>query len=371
MLSDAHRNRTNAFLPNQSNLGFVPENVPGPNQSAIRRQGPQQASSLHQDATEAISFVPGTAANYPPATYSQQGFNQSSVAGRYPGSSQFGSQIQPQQQPLLSGNYPHSTFPPTQMSFPNGQFAQGSYGSGVGRAKQEVRHVNVAIVVGIVCLVFAIITVGVFGILFGLRNNNNPSQTAPVALATATPSPLPSPTTLPTPSPTPTIAVTPTPTPDANFNWCDTQCAQKGFQIEVYQGWGTQPVSDQGLQFTSPDHIAYAAVKLPAGGADMTTVFNNDLQEIANLNNATPTAPLSACQSGPQQISTSTWTCETTNLQINTQNPSIIQAIIYATFYQNQAYVIELVAPQDSFATAQNTYFTPMLKSFQFIAPTQ
>lgn len=370
LLNDAYRNQTNTFPPNQSNPAFAPESRPGTQQSTIRQPQQSQAGGFHQDATEAISFVPGTPVNYPPAGYPQQGFTGGSMGGGYPGSGQFGNQVPPQQPQFLTGNYTNPSFP----NPPSGQFTQGGYpgsgsGSGVGAPQPTLKHGNVVMIVGIVCLVFAIITVGVLGTLFTLRNNNQPQPT-PVAQATATPTPTPSPTATPTPSPTPTIAVTPTPAPDANFSWCGTQCTQLGFQIEVYQGWGTQATSnDQGLQFTSSDQSTYAAVKLPTGSTSVNDLLNNDLQEIATQSNATPTAPLSACATD-QPIGNESWTCETTTLQPNAQGQPL-QAMIYATIYQGKAYVIELMAQQDAFTNNQQMYFTPMLTSFKFVAPTQ
>ncbi|HEY3993375.1 MAG TPA: zinc ribbon domain-containing protein [Ktedonobacteraceae bacterium] len=372
LLADAYRSRTSAFPPGQSSPILPTENVPGPQQSAIRQPQQQQAGGFYQDATEAISFVPGAHANYPPSTYPQQGFNDGSPAGGYAGSGQFGSQMQPPQ-PFMTGNYANQSFNSSQMGLPSGQFTQGGYGSGSGfNAPQPApKRGNVVMLVGIVCLVFAIITVGVFGAMFALRGNNQPTAT-PTAQVAATPSPAPSPTPSPAPSPTPTIAVTPTPAPDAGFNWCDTQCTQNGFLIEVYQGWGTQATSsDQGIQFTSPnDQSTYAAVKLPTGNTSVNNLLNNDLNEIASQTNATPAGPLTACATD-QPIGGESWTCGTTTLQSNGQNQSMLQAMIYATVYQGKAYVIELVGQQGSFSNDQQTYFNPMLNSFKFVTPAQ
>ncbi|HEX7735779.1 MAG TPA: zinc ribbon domain-containing protein, partial [Ktedonobacteraceae bacterium] len=156
LLSDAYRNRTgNAFSPNQSNLGLSPDNVPGPGQSAIRpsqsQSQPQQVGGFYQDATEAISFVPGTPTNNPQGSYPQQGFAGGSMAGSYPGSSQFGSQVQPQAQQFLSGNsFTNTNFPPTQASFPNGQPLPVGYRSesGISTLQPASRRVNAAMVAG-------------------------------------------------------------------------------------------------------------------------------------------------------------------------------------------------------------------------------
>jgi hypothetical protein len=371
LLSDAYRNRTSAFPPNQTNPAFTPESVSGPQQSAIRQSQPQQGGGFYQDSTEAIQFMASPPANYPPSAYPQQGFNGGSMAGGYPGSGQFGSQVQPQQPQFLTGNYPNQAYPSTQMGLPSGQFTQSGFGtgSGFGAPQPAPKRSNVVMIVGIVCLVFAIITVGVFGAIFALRGNNQPQPT-PVVQATATPTSIPSPTATATPSPTPTIAVTPTPAPDANFSWCAGQCTQNGFLIEVYQGWGTQATTDQGVQFLNPDQQTYVAVKAPTGSSSPTDLINNDLQEVASQNSATPTTPLSACPSQPP-IGGNSWTCETTTLQTNGQNQTMLETMIYATIYQGKAYVIELVASQDTFTTNQNTYFMPMLNSFKFVAPAQ
>ncbi len=334
LLGDAYHKRTNVSSPDPSQSNPMP----GPQQSAFRQPLPQQTGGFYQDATEALPYVPGTPTNHPSNTYAQQGFNNSSMGGGYPGASQ----IMQQSQQFLPGNHSNSNYS-TQMGFPGGQFSQGGYGSGAGLNQQGPKRGNVVMIVGIVCLVFAIITVGVFGALFALRNGNQ-SPSTPVAQTTATaiPTATPNPTPSPTPSPTPTVAPTATAAPDDNFNWCSTQCTQ----------------ADQST--------TYAAVKLPTGSSSTSDLINNDLQEIASQNSASA-GQLSACSSN-QAIGGSSWTCQTATLQPNDNSQQQLQANIYATIYQNKAYVIEIVAQQGSFSDAQGTYFTPMLNSFQFVS---
>lgn len=340
------------------NNGLLGTNQSRPNQSAIRQtQGPQQQGGFYQDATEALSMAPNPSAQYP-----QQSFqNSPSMSSGYNNSGQFGNQTQ--QQPFLTGNYPQNmTYPPTATGFASGQFGQG-YGS------SPQKHNNALMVAGIVCLIFAIITVGIVGTLFVLKgsNNNQPTPTTIVqatATATPTPSPTPSPTPTATPSPTPTVV--PTPTPDANFSWCDTQCTQNGYQIEFPNGWtqgATQ--SGPGIQFTNPGNtdIIYAAVKTPSGGApsasDLLTA------DIANFSSQPGFQ-------GPQSVLSKTiggenWSYSILTYQLNSQTE---QVNIYATIHQGKSYVIELQAAQAQFPSIDSQDFELMLTSFQFVTVT-
>lgn len=366
LLGDAYRSRSGAFPPNQSSL-FAPESVPGSQQSAIR-QTPQQGGGFYQDATEAISSVPGASVNYPPSAYPQQGLSGGSLPGRYNNSGQFGTQAQ--QQPFSTGNYSNTNYPPTQMSFPGSQFGQGGYGtnSGMGMTPQEHKRSNVVMIVGIVCLVFAIITVGIFGVLFTLRNGNNQPQPTPVVQVTATPTATPSPTPTPTPSPTPTVAVTPTPAPDANFSWCSI-CMPKGYQIEYPDNWSQSELPDQSVKFTDQSQTIQAVVKTPTGSSSPADLINADIAQLASQTSSTA-APASACTTNPP-ISGESWNCEMTILVPNADPTHPIQTWVYATIYQGKAYLIELVAPQSSFADDQSQFFNPMLARFQFVTPTQ
>lgn len=356
LLGDGYRNRSGAFSPNQSNSPFPAENMPAPHQSMLR-QAPQQSSGFYQDATQAVSLVPGTPANYPQSPYPQQGFNGGSMPGGYNNSGQFGTQ-----QPFLTGNYSNPNFPPTQMGgYPAGQFGSGNYGSGTTAPAQKRN--NVVMVVGIVCLVFAIITVGIFGAIFALRGggNNQPAAT-PIVQATATPTPSPTPS--PTPTPTPTATVAPTPAPDANFSWCTT-CAQSGYMIEFPNGWSQGTTQDQqGTQFSDTSQTdIYAAVKTPSGGSSATDLLTADTTEFSSQPGYVgPQATQSATIGGTN------WTYQTISYQANGQTE---QVNIYATVNQGKGYIIELQAEAAQFSTIYTQYFTPMLTRFQFVAPAQ
>lgn len=355
LLSDAYRNRSGVFPPGQTNPPFSTTNMPGSQQSAIH-QAPQQSGGFYQDATEAVSIVPGTPANYPSTSYPPQGLSGGSPAGGYTNPGQFGTQAQ---QPFLGSNYSNPNVPPTQSGFPTGQF-----GSGAGMLPPEQKRNNVLMIVGIVCLVFAIITVGIFGAIFALRNGNNqqPSAVTPVVQATATPTPTPSPTPSPTPTPVPTAV--PTPAPDANFSWC-TSCTQNGYLIEYPNGWSQGATQDQqGTQFTDAAQTdTYAAVKTPGAGASATDLLAADTAEFS-------TQP---GYQGPQGTQSATiggtnWSYQTIFYQLNGQ---IEQVNVYATISQGKGYVIELQAQQSQFATVYGQYFAPMLTRFQFAAAGQ
>lgn len=360
LLGDGYRNRSGAFPQNTSNPTLSSENVSTPGQSAIR-QGPQQSGGFYQDATEAISFVPGAPANYPQSAYPQQGFG-GSLPGGYTNAGQFGTQVQ--QPPFASGNYSNPNFPPTQTGLPNSY----GMGSGSGVTPPPEKRSNVIMIVGIVCLIFAIITVGAFGALFALQSgNNNKTSLTPVAQTTATPTPTPSPTPSPTPTPTPTATVPPTPAPDANFSWCGPTCAQSGYQIEFPNGWSQGTTQDNlGAQFTDGSQTdIYAAVKTPSGGTSANDLLNGDLAEFQSKPGYTP-------PQGTQSttISGENWSYEVTSYQ-NQASGQVEQVVIYATIHQGKGYIIELQAPQSQFPTINSQFFAPMLGRFQFVTPGQ
>lgn len=301
-----------------------------------------------------MSMVPGT--HYP-----QSGFyNDAGSAGGYAGSGQFGTQ-----QAFMSGNYPsQTTYPPVSGGFSTGQ----SYGSRPGNmTPPPEKRSNALIVAGIVCLVFAIITVGAFGTLFFLKSGSGSGQPTPVVQATATAAPTPSPMPSPTPSPTPTVAATATPAPDANFTWCGTQCTQNGYQIEYPDTWTPGAAQNQpGVQFTNAGDVdtIYAAVKTPGSNATSASELVTD--DTSNFSSQTG-------YQSPQTLPSVTigganWNAAVLYYQLNGH---VEQVNIYATIYQGKGYVMELQAAQDQFSSTNTQDFTPMLNSFQFVTPTQ
>jgi hypothetical protein len=336
--------------------GLPGANQSRPNQSAIRQnQGSQQQGGFYQDATEALSSMA------PGMQYPQQGFqNSPGMTSGYNNSGQFGTQAQ--QQPFLTGNYPpNMTYPPTATGFASGQ----TYGS---RAEAPQKRTNALMVAGIVCLIFAIITVGAVGTLFVLKgaNNNQSSTPSPVVQATATATATPSPTPSPTATPSPTPTVIPTAAPDANFSWCGTQCTQNGYQIEFPNGWVQGAAqSGPGIQFTNPGNAdtIYAAVKTPSSGSSSASdLISADVANFSGQTNFTgPQSVLSATIGGEN------WSYSIITYQLNSQTE---QVNIYATIHQGKGYVVELQAAQAQFPSINTQFFGPMIASFQFVAVT-
>lgn len=341
-------NRIDNMSPNQSGL----------NPSAIRpNQNFQQQGGFYQDATEAVSMAPGT-------QYPQQAQGGPGMSSGYQNVGQFGAQAQ--QQPFSTGAYPpNMTYPPAGMGFTTGQFGQG-YGA---RAGAPPRRNNALLIVGIVCLILAIITVGAVGTLFVLKGGNN-NQAVPTtivqATATVAPTPSPTPSPTPTPSPIPSPTAVPTPTPDANFSWCDTPCTQGGYQIEFPNGWAqSASQSGPGIQFTNVGgaDVIYAAVKTPSTNA--TSASDLLTADEANFSNQ---PGYQGPQSAPSvTIGGENWNAEVLYYQLNGQTEEVN---IYATIHQGKGYVIELQAAQAQFSTIMTQYFSLMITSFQFVAAT-
>lgn len=325
---------------------FSQEQRPAYNQTGTR-QGPQQRSGFYQDATEALTRAPN-------AYYPQQ--SDAGIDGGYYGPGQFGTQVQ---QPFMSGNYP------AQATYPPQQFGSGYGGRPGSVTPPPTKRNNGALVVGVVCLIIAMLVVGTFGTLYFLRNSSAP-QSTPTVVAQASPTAALSPTPSPTPSPSPTVAPTATPAPDPNFSWCGTQCTQSGYQIEYPNGW--TPGSAQnapGTQFstTSAVDTVYAAVKTPSTTATSASdLLSADIATFSGQTNF----------QGPQSILSTTiggenWSYSTITYQLSGHTE---QVNVYATIHQNKGYVIELQASQDQFSTINTQYFRPMLASFQFVTPT-
>lgn len=365
LLGGANSYRGSGLLPNQSNQPFASENMSAPNQSSIRPASPQ-SGGFYQDSTEAFSNVPGTPTNYPPGSYPQQGFP---GGGSMPGNPNTMGQFGTQQQPFATGNYVNSNanFPPTQMGFSGNQFGQNGYGSGVSQPDLQHKRNNTVMIIGIICLVFAIIAVGTLGTLFALHNNNNQAQIQPTATVapTATPTVLPSPTPSPTQAPTPTISVSPTAQPDPGYSWCGTQCAG-GYEVEYPNGWSLTTTQDgYGVMFNNQEAPGtFAAFKTPSGApSSANALITSDEAEFQQAQGTVTQLP--APNPPDVTIGGQNWTYQSFLYQSNGQQ---IQLNIYATINQGKGYVIELAAVQTSFPDA---HFNPMLTSFQFVAPTQ
>lgn len=326
---------------------------PNPNQSTIRPAGPQQQGEFYQDATEAMSVLPNQAPGYP-AGYPQQGYSGTPMQAGMPGTSQFG-------QPAQTPNFGQTAFPQAPVYQP------GQYGSRPGLTPPPKHRNNVALVIAIICLAFAIIAVSAFGILYIMRKNSPKTIVTPTATATTAPSPSPSPSPSPTltPSPTitpsPTLTPSPTVTPDNGFSFCDTPCITNGFQVESPNGWEQTNPDATSIAFKDPQQIdAFATFKTPGPTtSDALTLIKNDLTAnyASNPGYSAPTASFN------QTIGGESWTYETASYQLNGVTE---QVQVYATVNGGKAFIIELEWPAPQFATFFTNTFQPMLNSFRF-----
>ncbi|MEO6889173.1 MAG: hypothetical protein ABI456_07970 [Ktedonobacteraceae bacterium] len=313
-------------------------------------------TSFYQDATEAMSALPGT----PGAGYSQPGFPAGTpVQGGYPGSGQYGTQVQPFQ----SGNYSGPGYPPGQAYLP-GQV----YGAPpIGPTPAPQRHNNMPLIIASVCLAIALVIAVAIGTLYFAREQNQTATTppTPTVAPTATLAPTPSPTVQPTPSPTPipSPTVAPTPAPNPGFAWCDQTCTNNGFSMQFPAAWVRGTNADGTLvHFTHPtDPETLANFKTP-GPATQTAdqLVNADIQTL----NPHPT---DISPNTTTTIGGTTWTSAIAHYQPGTQ---IDRVQVYATVYQGKAYIIELQAPETAFNDMNNQFFVTMLGTFQFVQGT-
>ncbi|MBA2285023.1 MAG: zinc-ribbon domain-containing protein [Ktedonobacteraceae bacterium] len=315
-------------------------------------------TSFYQDATEAMSALPGT----PGAGYSQPGFPAGTpVQGSYPGSGQYGTQVQPFQ----SGHYSGAGYPPGQTYLPGQVY--GAPPLGPTPAPQPQRHNSMPLIIASVFLAIALVIAVVIGTLYFARGQNQTAVTppSPTVAPTATLAPTPSPTTQPTPSPTqiPSPTVAPTPAPNPGFAWCDQTCTNNGFSMQYPAGWvrGTNAGGTL-VHFTHPtDPETLANFKTP-GPATQTAdqLVNGDIQAL----NPHPT---DMSPNTTTTIGGTTWTSAIAHYQPGTQ---VDRIQVYATVYQGKAYIIELQAPETTFNDMNNQFFVTMLGTFQFVQGT-
>lgn len=333
---------------------------------------PHQPTSFYQDATEAIPTVPDSTGgqNYP-GGYGQQNFAGTPVQGGYPGAAgtgQFGQQApqMPPGQPYQPGPYGGTSYPQTPGFSSDANFRGGS------KIIPPEKQNNTALIIACVFLVIALLAAIAFGTLYLTRGHSPKAAATPTVAPTAAPSPTaipsPTPTVAPTPTTAPTPTVAPTPAPDANFSWCSTACTNNGFLVEFPNGWNQGQTADgTGVQFVNPAQPdEYAAFKTPgATTSSASTLVNNDLQaNFASKPGYTVTTPASA--STTTTIGGETWTYEVVTYQNAEQNNAVEQVAVYATVHQGKAYIIELQAPQNLYATVNTQYFEVMLNRFQF-----
>lgn len=339
-----------------------------PNQSAVRPFNPQNQPEFYQDATEAMSVMPGSDGQGPPSGYPQQGFPGAPVRGGYPGTGQFAAPAQP----FKSGNYTQHVYPQTPQ-YPGGQGGQSGQGYGYGvqpgpTPPPKRQQTPQGIVIASVFLVVALIAAIVFGAIYLTRGHSSPeASVTPTHVATrvpsptATPSPTPIPTATPTPTPVPTA--TPTPAPDPNFSWCTSACTSRGFIVEYPNGWNQGQTSDNtGVEFLNPgQQDQYAAFKVPVTQANTnaSTLVDNDLQS----NFSAQPGYIAPTSKAVTTIGGETWTYGIAYYQLNNQKERVA---VFATVHAGKDYIIELQAADSQFDTVNTQYFSTMIGRFQF-----
>jgi hypothetical protein len=355
-----------------------------PSSSFPSQQNPatNQQTGFYQDATEAISAVPGTPDQTYHPGYSQQGFSGTSMAGGYPGSSQFGPQTQ---QSFQSGHYT-GQMPPTQQSFPTGQgYDYGTYGT-FRTVTPPPPKPSRGPMIAVICVCLVLVVIAGIGVAnFVITRNQTASQGAtatavtatavvpsPTATVVATPTPdltatasaAATPTAEASPSPTASPMPSPTPAPDANFSWCGQTCQPYGFQVEYPDGWQMgQATNAIGEQFTNPTQSdQYASFKAPGPtNSSANDLVNNDLQ----TNFASKTGYTAPTTTSSTTISGTTWITAVAYYLSDTQQKERVQ--VFATVYQQKAYIIELQAPDSQFDGVNSQYFNLMINHYQFL----
>jgi hypothetical protein len=277
------------------------------------------------------------------------------VQGDYPPSSaQYG-------QTMQTGNYSGQQYP---AAYPS----SAGYGPRPGPTPPPRQRGSAVLVIAIICLGLAIISFGAFGVLYVLHKNQPIAQTTPTPAITATtvpgptPSPTPSPSPTMTPSPTPTVSPTPSvPPADPGFAYCTDPCAARGFVTEFPQGWLQSSPDTATVIFNSPtQNDVLATFRTPGPSTDTADVLvTNDL----NAHYATQPGYVVTTTFANRTIGGVSWTYEVATFQ----NSGVTEQVyVYATISSNNAYIIELQAPQQQYQTVDTSYFEYMLNRFQF-----
>jgi len=212
----------------------------------------------------------------------------------------------------------------------------------------------------------------------------------------------------PTHAPTATVAPTPSPTPIEGFQYYTDR--PNLYLIQYPIGWVTDQLNP-GIQFSDDENSPGYQVQIvpvstataigpTANPADPSAWVNYALDNLekrlpqgsyirvmgsaplqtegtpspsasptATPTPATTVTPVSAScalASLPVVIGGELW--ETGGLLVTTSDPPICVQV-YATVYHDKPYIITLSAYDDRFTAGNIEFFTPMLKSFQFLPP--
>jgi hypothetical protein len=353
------KNNISSYPSLPSQLTSMPNNTTGPNKQ----------TGFYQDATQAMSsFTPPNTPGQPVSPFpgQQQGF----PPANYPGTGQ------PGQPPYQNNNYAS----PLYVQSPIGATGQAYMNDHANRGKLAPagtsNNTNVTLIVSL-CVMIALASVIVLGaVYFFGEHNRQTAATTPIATATTAPAPSPTVAPSPTAAPTPTPVLTPTPVPttppDPGFQWCSPACTPNDFLIEYPVAWSPGATTDlPGYQYVNPaaaDEVV--AVKAPPGptasqpgdllAADLQTNFQS------KPGYTPPAAPPTTATIGG-----TTWLTQVAYYQYQNpaqpqQPPIQVRVMVFATVYQQRAYIIELQADNAQFDTVNQQAFTLMLAHFSF-----
>jgi hypothetical protein len=368
--TQTHAYQTGTQTPPSSQYLQAPDGsfIAPPGQAA----GPNHQNGFYQDATEAMSALPGHSQIFP------SGYQQAGQAG-FPGTPVQGGystgHLGPQAQPFQTGHFSSSMQVPP-------QFARQHYGTPGLTPPPTRQSGGTAIVVVCVCLALILVSaIGITAFLTARNQSQSPNTqavsptavTTPSATTAATAEPTPSPTTAPSPTPTltptapasPTAA--PTPPPDPGFVWCGDVCTPYGFSEQYPNGWQAGPAANSaGIQFTNPTQPdQYASFKAPGQTSSSAgDLLAGDLQ--TNFSTKPGYVPPSATST--TTISGETWATAVAYYTNDAQQRERVQ--VFSTVHQGKAFIIELQALDTQFDAVNAQFFNPMLGKFQFLPTT-
>jgi len=169
-----------------------------------------------------------------------------------------------------------------------------------------------------------------------------------------------------TPAPTPQPSPTPSPTPTPGL----TLYTGKGYSISYPQGWKVTPIS-AGIAFSDTTGV-YALIIVvnsnPYGIVDASTFANKGIESgkktMKNLQ--TETLPPTTTVGGDSWVQKSISGTETSNGQSVDVHVVVISDNHPAKSANTQNFTIIYDTEKSLFATANTSYFQPMLHSFKF-----
>jgi hypothetical protein len=173
-------------------------------------------------------------------------------------------------------------------------------------------------------------------------------------------------TSTPTPAPTPRPSPTPSPTPTPGL----TVYTGNGYSISYPQRWKVTPSGIQ-VSFTGASGLYNMTIVVnpnPDSIIDASTVANESIAAVKKQmeNPQTETLPATTTVGGDSWVQKSISGTETSNGQSIDVQVVVISDNHPAKSANTQNFTIIYVSEKSVFATANTSYFQPMLQSFKF-----